>query len=52
MEETSDLRKQMHSKKFEYFEAIRNPDTKRETVMNLEKEMRDLQWKIYEKSPK
>ncbi len=52
MEETSDLRKQMHNKKFEYFEAIRNPDTKRETVMNLEKEMRDLQWKIYEKSPR
>ena len=52
MEETADLRKQMHNKKFEYSEAIRNPDTKRETVMNLEKEIRDLQWKIYEKSPR
>ena len=52
LEETADLRKQMHNKKFEYSEAIRNPETKRETVMNLEKEMRDLQWKIYEKSPR
>ncbi len=52
LNDTVSLRKKLHSKKFEYFEALRNPDTKRETIMKLEKEIRDIQWDIYEKSPR
>jgi hypothetical protein len=32
LDETSDVRKDLHNKKFEYFEATRNPDTKPETI--------------------
>ncbi len=52
MDETKDLRRQLHNKKFEYFEAMRKPEPDRETVTKLEKEIRDLQWDIYEKAPK
>jgi hypothetical protein len=34
---------------FEYFETRHNPDTKREAILKLEKEILDLQWEIYEK---
>ena len=51
LDETSALRKKLHNKKFEYFEAVRNPDTTRKSVLKLEKEMMDLQWKIYEQAP-
>lgn len=51
MDDTVDLRKKLHDKRFEFFETIRKRDVKRKTIMNLEKEMRDLQWQIYEKSP-
>jgi len=52
MDETAGLRKKLHEKYFDYFEAVRNPDTKRDDIMKLEKEMRDLQEKIYEKAPR
>jgi hypothetical protein len=52
LNQTVDLRKKLHDKRFEYFEAMRNPDTKRDTLMRLEKEIRDLQWDIYEKAPR
>ena len=52
LDETSSLRKKLHNKKFDYYEAIRNPDTKRGTILEIEKEIRDLQWQIYEKSPR
>lgn len=52
LDDTADLRKKLHNKKFDYFEAMRNPNMKRETIMKLEKEMLDIQWAIYEKSPK
>jgi hypothetical protein len=52
LDDTADLRKKLHNKKFDYFEAVRNPDTKRGTVMKIEKEILDLQWDIYEKSPR
>lgn len=52
MDKTLSLRKKLHEKRFEYFEAVRNPDTDRKTLMKLEKELRDLQWDIYEKAPR
>lgn len=52
LNDTTELRKKLHDKKFEYFEAARKPDAKRESLMKLEKEILDLQWDIYEKAPK
>jgi hypothetical protein len=52
LDATSSLRKKLHNKKFDYSEAIRNPDTKRGTMLKIEKEILDLQWQIYEKSPR
>jgi len=51
MDDTTDLRKKLHDKEFEYFETIRKRNVKRKTIMDIEKEIRDLQWQIYEKSP-
>lgn len=51
LEETADLRKDLHNRKFEYFEARRNPGTSDETMKKLEKEIYDLQTKIREKAP-
>jgi hypothetical protein len=52
LDETTDLRKDLHEKKFEYFEATRNPETKPETIAKLEKETRELQEKLYTKAPR
>lgn len=52
MDKTLSLRKKLHNKRFEYFEAARNPDADRKTLMKLEKELMDLQWEIYEKAPR
>jgi len=49
--DTAKLRKELHSKRFEYFEAYRNPDTKPDTLAKLDREIRALQEKIYEKAP-
>ena len=51
MDDTVVLRKRLHDKRFEYKEAFRDPDATRKSLMKLEKEMMDLQWKIYEKAP-
>jgi Spy/CpxP family protein refolding chaperone len=51
LDETADLRKELHEKRYEYAEAVRNPDTKRSTIRELEKEIYELEDKIYEKSP-
>jgi|Deesub1362A_J573_1020465.scaffolds.fasta_scaffold00171_25 hypothetical protein len=50
LDETVDLRRQLNSKTFEYYEALRNPETKTETVIKLQKEIQELQRKIYEKA--
>lgn len=50
-DETSGLRKELHNKRFEYFEAARNPKTTGEALMEIEKEVRELQEKIYAKGP-
>jgi hypothetical protein len=52
LDETASLRKKLHNKKFDYSEAIRNPDTTRATMLKIEKEILDLKWEIYEKSPR
>lgn len=52
LDETAGLRKELNEKRFEYLEAIRNPDTTPETVTKLEKEIHELQDKIYEKAPR
>ncbi len=51
LDETAGLRKELHTKKFEYFEAIRNPKTDPETISNLEKEIRELKSKIRANAP-
>ena len=51
LDETSVLRKELHNKRFEYFEAYRNPKTTPERIVQLEREIFDLQKKIYAKAP-
>lgn len=51
LDETADLRKQLHDKKFEYFEAVRDPQTPSETLSGLEDEITALRGKISEKVP-
>jgi Spy/CpxP family protein refolding chaperone len=50
-DDTAAMRKDLHTKRYEYFETIRNPKTTPETVAKLEKDLRELQAKIYEKAP-
>jgi hypothetical protein len=52
LKDTIDLRKQLHTKRFEYSEAYRDPKTKSEQLSKLEKEINDLQRKIVEKAPR
>jgi len=52
LDETRELRKKLHDKRFEYFEALRDPETTPETLTKLEKEIHELQEKIYEKAPR
>jgi mono/diheme cytochrome c family protein len=50
-DDTAKLRKELHDKRFEYFETIRNPKTTMGTAADLRKEIRELQEKIYSKAP-
>ncbi len=52
LDETADLRKELHNKRFEYFEAQRDPDTTTKTLAKLEKEIYELQEKIYKNAPR
>ncbi len=52
LDDTTGLRREMHKKKFEYSEALRNPDTKRTTLLKLKKEMLEIKVKMYEKAIK
>jgi hypothetical protein len=52
LEETREMRREMHNKRFEYFEASRNPNTTRGDLAKLEKEIGELQENLYEKSPR
>jgi hypothetical protein len=50
-DESAGMRKELYNKRFEYFEATRNPKTTPETAAKLEKELWDLQQKIYSQAP-
>jgi len=52
LNKTAKLRKQLQDKQFEYYEALRNPDTKKETLEKLQKEIFELQQKLYTQAPK
>jgi peptidoglycan hydrolase CwlO-like protein len=52
LDDTTELRKELYDKRFEYFEAMRNPDTKQETISKLENEIQELQKKIYKNAPR
>jgi hypothetical protein len=52
LDDTTDLRREMHNKKFEYSEALRKPDTNRATLLKLQKEMLEIKVKMYEKAIK
>jgi hypothetical protein len=49
MNDTKDLRKKLHDKKFEYYEAVRQPDITREDVSKIEKEMWEIKKNINDK---
>jgi len=50
LDETRDLRQQLHMKTFEYREALRNPE-KAADLAAIRKEMEDLYTQIYKKAP-
>lgn len=50
LDDTVQLRKQLNDKRFEYQEALRNPNTTREQLAKIEKDMIDLQAKISDKA--
>lgn len=52
LDETADLRKELHEKRFEYMEAGRDAGTTNDTTAKLEKEIYGLQEKIREKAPR
>jgi hypothetical protein len=51
LDDTSQTRKELHNKRYDYFEAVRNPKSTPETIAKLEREIRELQEKLYEKAP-
>jgi hypothetical protein len=51
LDESASLRKELHDKRFEYTEALRNPKTTLETDAKLRKEIDELQQEIYKKTP-
>lgn len=51
LDETVDVRKALHTKRFEYAEANRDPNTTMGTIRALEKEIYGLERQINEKAP-
>jgi len=51
LDETVEMRRTLLLKRFEYFEAVRNPDTPTETIMKLTQELRKIMSQLYEKAP-
>lgn len=49
--DTAKLRKELHDKRFEYAETLRNPKATGETATKIAREIKDLQEKIYAKAP-
>ena len=50
LNETAGLRKEMMDKRFEYMEAQRNPQITRAELMDMEREMMNIQEKIHQKA--
>jgi len=49
LDDTKDLRKALYDRKFEYFEIARKPDIDREKLAEIEKDIWEIQKKLYEK---
>jgi hypothetical protein len=49
LDETKELRKKLHTLKFDFAEAQRNPDTKPEDLEKMSAEMENIWKQIYEK---
>lgn len=49
LDDTKELRKKIHDKQFEYFEAARDPKATRESLMKKEKELFELKQQMQEK---
>ena len=50
LNETADLRRELHNKRFDLFEAQRDPKTTAETITKMQKEMQEMMEKIYGKT--
>ena len=50
LEDTASIRRELNSKHFEYSEIMRNPETNRETLASLEREIVDLKKQPREKA--
>lgn len=50
IDDTVDLRREMHNKKFEFSEALRRSDTSRKTLLKLKKEILEIKVKMYERA--
>lgn len=51
LDETKDIRRELVLKRYEYHEALRDPKTTPEMMQKLQKEIKDLNMKLYEKAP-
>jgi Spy/CpxP family protein refolding chaperone len=51
LDETRDLRRQLHMKGFEYMEALRQPEANQEALSKLREEMKELSSSIHDKAP-
>ena len=51
LDETADLRKDFHSKKFEYMETMRNPKATPESITKLQNELNEINGQILSKAP-
>ena len=52
LNETKELRKKMHTLRFDYAEALRNPETNKKDLERLNAEMESILKQIYEKKHK
>jgi len=52
LDQTEDLRKKLLTRMFDYYEAIRKPNSNPKTIQKIEKDIVDLRWKIYDKGTK
>ncbi len=52
LDETRELRREIHNKKFDYFEASRNAEANPEELARIEKELIDLRMRMFEISKK